>query len=104
MTALTLVPPPSVPMPSQAGAGDLDRPRHFRLDFERDTRFWWRAQLEQLEQAPGGGLRLVALPGNGRPLADPAGTFGGLTEPTGIAVDPWGHIYLADAGADLVKV
>jgi len=65
----------------------------------------WRARLlEAVEESPrGAGLRLLALPGNGRPLVDPAGTFGGLAEPTGVAVDRRGEVYVADATAGAIK-
>jgi phage tail-like protein len=97
---MTLTVMPQALVPSE----DPDRPRHVRLDFRRDSRFWWAAGLDHLEQAPHDGLRLVALPGNGRPLSEPDGTFGGLTEPTGMAVDRWGRIYLADPVRCLVQV
>ncbi|HEX3453671.1 MAG TPA: phage tail protein [Gaiellaceae bacterium] len=65
----------------------------------------WRAlSMSAVEEAPcEGDLRLIALPGNGRPLVDPGGTFGGLDDPTGVAVDPWGVVYLSDATACVIK-
>jgi phage tail-like protein len=64
----------------------------------------WRAlSLDAVEESPcDGDLRLLALPGNGRPLVDSGGTFGGLDEPTGVAVDRWGTIYMSDAAACVV--
>jgi phage tail-like protein len=64
---------------------------------------WWSPTFDGVEEAPDGVLRLAAVPGSGRALVDLAGTFGGLTNPTGIAVDGAGRIYVADAGADVVK-
>lgn len=42
-------------------------------------------------------LRLRRQPGSIRPLVDPSGSFGGLTEPTGLAIDAAGRIYILDA-------
>ncbi len=80
---------------------DEDVARHWLLN----RRAGWRAALlESLEESPcDDGLRLCALPGNGRPLVDPAGTLGGLVAPTGVAVDEHGHIYLIDRDDDRIK-
>ncbi len=64
---------------------------HFRLDADvgwRDARRGGGAILSN------DALTLEAMPGTGRPLADKAGTFGGLSEPTGVAVDCFGRIFL----------
>lgn len=65
---------------------------------------WHAALLHGVEESPcDGDLRLLALPGCGRPLVDAAGTLGGLVEPTGVAVDRLGTIYVADTGAHAIK-
>ncbi len=57
----------------------------------------WRVQtLERVQIAPQG-LQLLPLPSPPVPLKDAEGTFGGLTNPTGVAVDARGVIYIADA-------
>jgi phage tail-like protein len=43
------------------------------------------------------GLQLAPLPGLPKPLKDAAGSYGGLSDPTGVAVDAEGAIYIADA-------
>jgi phage tail-like protein len=63
---------------------------HFRLDASAG----WRAEELKGALVSGGVLSLEPLPGTGRPLVDAAGTFGGLSEPTGIAVDRHGRVYL----------
>ena len=80
---------------------DEDTARYWLLD----RRAGWRAAvLQSLEESPcDDGLRLAALPGNGRPLIDPGGTLGGLVAPIGVAVDERGHIYLVDRDDDRVK-
>jgi phage tail-like protein len=85
-----------------AQLGDrAERQRHALLGH----RPGWRALLlDAVEESPcDGGLRLLALPGNGRPLVDAAGTFGGLVEPTGVAGDRAGNVYVADTSAHVVK-
>jgi phage tail-like protein len=80
---------------------DLDHQQYVLLD----RRAGWRAALlDGVEASPAGeGLRLQALPSAGRPLVDAAGSFGGLVEPTGVAVDPWGRVYLTDRAGNAVK-
>jgi phage tail-like protein len=74
---------------------------HVRLD---DRLGWQTVELDSVEFNPGGcGVRLVRLPGTQRALIDAAGSFAGLAEPTGVAVDPWGRIYVADRHDDRVK-
>lgn len=84
-----------------AATATVPEQRHVLLD----ARTGWRvAGLDGIEESPcEDALRLLALPSHGRPLVDPAGSFGGLTEPTGIAVDAWDRIYLADTAANRVK-
>lgn len=48
-------------------------------------------------------LRLQPLPGGGRPLVDAAGSFGGLSLPTGLAVDSRDRVYVLDAGSAQLK-
>jgi phage tail-like protein len=84
----------------QASLVDQDRARHVRLD---DRAGWRAAALVGLERSPGGtGLRLQSLPGGARPLVDEAGSFGGLSEPTGVAVGREGRIYIADHAQDWI--
>jgi phage tail-like protein len=81
---------------------DLDQqPRWLLLN----RRAGWRALLlEAVEESPcDEGLRLVALPQNGRPLVDDAGTLGGLVAPTGVAVDARDRIYLVDRATARLK-
>lgn len=72
---------------------------HVRLD----DRLGWQARTLDRVETAGRGVRLVRLPGTQRALVDAAGTFAGLAEPTGVAVDPWGRIYVADRGDDRIK-
>jgi phage tail-like protein len=48
-------------------------------------------------------LQLGARPGRPRPLVDAAGSFGGLSLATGLAVDSDGRIYLLDGRVGLLK-
>lgn len=57
----------------------------------------WRAQQLQNLQISPEGLRLSALPTPPLPLKDAEGTFGGLENPTGVAVDSDGTIYVSDS-------
>src|SRR6185295_10342049 len=41
-------------------------------------------------------VRLRQAPASIRPLVDGTGSFGGLTAPTGLAIDPEGRIYILD--------
>jgi phage tail-like protein len=59
---------------------------------------WQLASADSL--AVGAAVELARAPGAGRPLVDPAGTFGGFALPTGVAVDADGTVYVLDA-ADL---
>lgn len=73
------------------------RPEHRWLLGRRAP--WRAARLSpQLERADDGHLRLRPRPGAGRPLGEVSGAFGGLTEPTGVAVDGDGGIWLLDRG------
>ncbi len=48
-------------------------------------------------------LRLRAIPGTGRPLASPDGDFGGLSLPSGVAVDGDDRVYILEAKAGRLK-
>jgi phage tail-like protein len=65
---------------------------------------WRAASLERLILAgEGEELRLRTVPGRGRPLTDDEGTFGGLSLPTGLAVDARDRVYVLDSQAHVVK-
>lgn len=65
---------------------------------------WRAASLERLILAgEGEELRLRTLPGRGRPLTDAEGTFGGLSLPTGLALDARDRVYVLDSQAHVVK-
>jgi phage tail-like protein len=70
-----------------------------------DGRAGWRAgSLAGVEIQPDcGTLALAPLPGTGPLLADPTGSFGGLTVPTGVAWDPEGALYFVDPAAGVIK-
>ena len=62
------------------------------------------ALLERTVLADGGAtLSLQPLPGAARPLADAAGSFGGLALPTGLAVNAEERIYILDGQAHVIK-
>ena len=52
--------------------------------------------------AAGDSLHLERLPGKGRPLVDGAGTFGGLTRPTALALDKAGNVYAIDGDSQRI--
>jgi len=65
---------------------------------------WNPSLLDHVELADGGAaLRLRLLPGIARPLTSGDGTFGGFTDPVGLAVDCLGRIYVLDAADCVVK-
>ncbi|WP_137148777.1 phage tail protein [Mycolicibacterium sp. CR10] len=70
-----------------------------------DARLGWAAAiLDGVVLDPNTGeLRLATGPGSGRPLADAFGSFGGLAEPTGVAADPRGVVYLSDPARGVVR-
>ncbi len=77
------------------------RKDHFLLN---EVAGWRAAQLDHVTlNAEAETLTLRPLPGVGRPLADAAGTFGGLSLPTAIAVGADGLIYILDGEAHAVK-
>ncbi|MEA2236351.1 MAG: hypothetical protein QOC81_1075 [Thermoanaerobaculia bacterium] len=58
---------------------------------------WRKAFASATLDTAGGTISLRRLPASIRLLVDPAGSFGGLTDPTGMAVDPDGRIYVLDS-------
>lgn len=72
---------------------------HVRLD----ARTGWRGRSTDGAVIAGARLALVPLPGDEAPLVDPAGSFGGFSEATGIAVSTDGVVYVLDAGAARVR-
>lgn len=65
----------------------------------------WRPALLDKLRADGDGLRLASLPAPPVPLKDDSGTFAGLENPTGVAIDSDGAIYVADgASHSIVKI
>lgn len=69
--------------------------RHLLLDSRVG---WHTASLAATMEIKESGLALRLRPGSGRDLKDEYGAFGGLVEPTGVAVDAFGRIYILDAG------
>ena len=72
---------------------------YFLLDSQqgRNAEQGWRVQALTKLQVTAEGLQLSPLPAVAKPLQDNAGTYGGLSDPTGVAVDAEGAIYIADA-------
>src|SRR5437588_6911773 len=63
----------------------------------------WRAEyLNNLQITPQGVL-LAPLPSPPVPLKDARGTFGGLENPTGVAVDAQGVIYVSDSSTHRIS-
>jgi phage tail-like protein len=86
----TFIPPP-IP--------DLD-PKWWLLN----ERAGWRVNfLDKVEMGSGGTLVLKPLAGSVRGLAEPGGSFGGLTTPSNVAVAPNGSVYLLDLEAAQLK-
>jgi phage tail-like protein len=77
---------------------------YFLLDHHqgRDAHDGWRMQQLQNLQITAAGLCLAPLPGSPVPLQDARGTFGGLENPTGVAVDSDGVIYVSDSTKHLI--
>lgn len=76
-----------------------DVPTYVLLDSQqgRNADDGWRVQRLQTLQVTDQGLELALAPSLPIPLKDDAGTLGGLTNLTGVAVDADGTIYLADS-------
>lgn len=64
---------------------------------------WHTAFADAALDLAHGAVTLRRLPGSIRPLADAAGSFGGLTHPTGLAVDDNGRIYVLDAATSEIR-
>jgi phage tail-like protein len=62
---------------------------------------WSAGTLDHLEAARGS-LRLAKLPSPPIPLKDATGAFGGLENPTGVAVAPGGDIYVSDSATNRI--
>ncbi len=76
----------------------MSTPTYFLLDSRQGNTAedGWRVQrLTQVRVTPEG-LQLAPLPLPPVPLKDASGTYGGLSNPTGVAVDQAGSIYIAD--------
>jgi phage tail-like protein len=63
-----------------------------------DPQDGWRAQQVQGLQITAEKMSLAPIPAPPVPLKDAQGTFGGLENPTGVAVDSDGTIYVSDSG------
>ena len=77
---------------------DLTAPTYFLLDSQqgRTAAAGWRVEsLTKLQVTPTG-LQLALQPSPPVPLKDAQGTFGGLTNPTGVAIDSQDNLYIAD--------
>ena len=77
----------------------IDRTPHFLLDGQAG----WRAATLDKTDVSDGELRLQAVPGTATPLADPAGSFGGLQYAARVAVDQEDRVYVLDSAACNVK-
>jgi len=77
-----------------------DTTTYFLLDSHQglDAADGWRIRRLQNLQITPPGLGLAPLTGPPAPLNDAAGTFGGLKNPSGVAVDAEGAIYVSDRG------
>jgi phage tail-like protein len=73
----------------------MDRTPHFLLD----SIAGWRAANLDHAAVTRNRLELQLVPGSPVPLVDTAGTFGGLQNPIGIALDSHGRIYVLDSTA-----
>jgi phage tail-like protein len=68
-----------------------------------DARNGWRGVSTDGAVIAGDRLALVPLPGEEAPLVDDAGSFGGFSEATGIAVAADGTVYVLDAVASRIR-
>ena len=82
------------------------RPPHDPLHYLLNHDAGWRTgKLEKVEESPDGALQLAPNETRlGRPLADDAGTFGGLALPTGAAMDCVGNLLLLDSETGQLKL
>jgi phage tail-like protein len=76
----------------------------FRIDGRQgsDPTAGWRSESANGIEFTASGLSLKRLPSPPVLLKDPAGTFGGLETPTGVAVAADGTIYVSDLTNDLI--
>jgi phage tail-like protein len=83
----------------------VPRPPHDPMSWVLNTQAGWRgARLADVEQTPYTGLlALTPLPGSGRLLSEPAGSFGGLALPPNVVIDHCGALYLLDRTQQRVK-
>jgi len=77
----------------------IDRAPHFLLDSEAG----WRAGTLDKAALFDGDLGLQPLPGATRPIVDSTGSFGGLQNATGVAVDCEDRVYVLDSSTCVVK-
>jgi len=68
-----------------------------------DARTGWRKAYADATIETNGAIRLRRQPGSIRPLVDASGSFGGLTNPGGLAVDPDGRIYILDEDGTRIR-
>jgi phage tail-like protein len=78
---------------------ELNASTYFLLDGQQglSAEDGWRKQKLEHLQITQSGLQLASIPSPPVPLTDDRGDFGGLSNPTGVAVDLHGNIYIADA-------
>ncbi len=77
----------------------IDRVPHYLLDGQAG----WRAGTLDKTALSHGGLVLQSLPGATRPLVDATGSFGGLQNAEGVAVDNQDRVYVLDSKECVVK-
>jgi len=65
---------------------------------------WQAAILDRVVlRDRGAALELRTLPGAAKPLTDADGTFGGLENPTGLAIDALDRLYILDGKRNIIK-
>ena len=77
----------------------IDRAPHFLLDGQAG----WRTATLDHAALSDGKLVLQAVPGSTRPLVDDTGSFGGLQNATGVALDSQNRVYILDSTACVLK-
>ena len=73
------------------------------LSYRLDSRAGWRMAILDHVTTSSGQMRLAKVPGTARPIASPAGGFGGLTTPLTVEVDRCNRIYLLCGKNGLIK-
>src|SRR5262245_44872518 len=92
-------------MISQELLPPIQKPPHDPRSLLLDSRAGWMAAPIPVGLDPVGKdglcghLTLKAVPGSGRSVAEPSGSFGGITVPANVALGPDGSIYLLDAAS-----